>query len=423
MFSGVFLLSNSRTAFRQCSNSACEDEPQLLLVILAELGLRVLHVYRTYFPDPPGGLQEAIRQIALATKPFGVEPIVFTLSNTSRPKKIEIDGIPVVRSHSWAELRSCNIGGWNAIQTFRQLASQTDIIHYHFPWPFADLLNQFAPRNRAKVITYHSDIVRQRWLGAAYQPALRSMLNSMDRIVATSDNYVRTSAVLQDKAWNDRVRVIPLGIKDQACDYPANNKPAKASDKDGTIFGKLELSVDEPYFLFIGALRYYKGLTYLMEAARKVQAKILVVGTGPDLAALASRAQKDGHKNVIFAGLLSVEDKFALLKNCRALVLPSHRRSEAFGMTLVEASMFAKPMISCEIGTGTSYVNVHGKTGLVVPPESVDMLAQAMNTLLVDMSLCNRLGRGARERYESLFTSEAVGRAYHSLYQDILSQK
>lgn len=245
----------------------------------------------------------------------------------------------------------------------------------------------------------------------------------MDRIVATSNNYVRTSAVLQDKAWKDRVQVIPLGIKDQACNYLTNNKLAKPTDEDRKIFDKLDLSVAEPYFLFIGAPRYYKGLTYLIEAARKAQAKILVVGASPRSASLASRTRKDGHKNVTFAGLLSVEDKFALLKNCQALVLPSHLRSEAFGMTLVEASMFAKPMISCEIGTGTSYVNVHGKTGLVVPPESADMLAEAMNTLLADTSLCNRLGRGARERYESLFTSEAVGRAYHSLYQDILNKK
>lgn len=90
-------------------------------------------------------------------------------------------------------------------------------------------------------------------------------------------------------------------------------------------------------------------------------------------------------------------------------------------MTLLEASMCAKPMTSCEIGTGTSYVNVHGKTGLVVPPESPHALAQAMNTLLDNESLRHELGCGVRERYESWFTSEAVAKAYLSLYQDALN--
>jgi rhamnosyl/mannosyltransferase len=390
--------------------------------------MKVLHVYRTYFPDPPGGLQEAIRQISMATQSLGVDPSIFALSPAASPSTLAIDGIDVIRSHSWAELQSCNIGGWAAIQTFRQLAQTTDIIHYHFPWPFADLLNLFAPREKPKVMTYHSDIVRQRWLGAAYRPVLRSMLNSMDRIVATSDNYQRTSTVLQDKAWRDRVCVIPLGIKDQAYQHSAKKTQSTPSGNGQHILKRLglkdEKSADNkaPYFLFIGALRYYKGLIHLIHAARHVKAKVVVVGTGPDLEALAQQTQRDGHNtNVIFAGLVSDADKFALLRDCLALVLPSHRRSEAFGMTLVEASMFAKPMISCDIGTGTSYVNVHGKTGLVVPPESPQALAHAMNSLLDNESLRHDLGLAARERYELRFTSAALGRAYFSLYQGVLN--
>ena len=380
--------------------------------------MKVLHVYRTYFPDPPGGLQEAIRQIAMATQRLGADPTIFTLSPSPHPTKLDIDGIPVVRSRSWAELWSCNLGGWDAIQTFRELAQQTDIIHYHFPWPYADLLNQFAPRQKAKVMTYHSDIVRQRWIGAAYQPGLRSMLNSMDRIVATSENYFKTSAVLADPAWRDRVQVIPLGIKDQALDSPKHE-----TSNHCDIFHKLGLSADEPYFLFIGVLRYYKGLRYLIQSAANVPAKIVVVGAGPDLDLLADKASAAGNTNVVFAGMTNVKNKFALLKRCLALVLPSHRRSEAFGMTLVEASMFAKPMITCEIGTGTSFVNLHNKTGLVVPPESSQALAESMNTLLKNESLRQRMGQAARQRYESLFNSEVVGQAYWSVYQDLLQSK
>lgn len=103
------------------------------------------------------------------------------------------------------------------------------------------------------------------------------------------------------------------------------------------------------------------------------------------------------------------------------MVLPSHLRSEAFGMVLVEAEMFGKPMICCEIGSGTSYVNEHGVTGLVVPPEQPDALAKAMQALLADDALAGRMGQAARARYEAMFSGPALGDAYRSLYRSVAS--
>ena len=89
-------------------------------------------------------------------------------------------------------------------------------------------------------------------------------------------------------------------------------------------------------------------------------------------------------------------------------------------MVLVEASMFARPLISCEIGTGTSYVNEHENTGFVVPPEDTQALARAMNSLLVDDALAHRMGIAARMRYELLFSGVALGNAYAELYREVM---
>ena len=89
-------------------------------------------------------------------------------------------------------------------------------------------------------------------------------------------------------------------------------------------------------------------------------------------------------------------------------------------MVLVEASMFARPLISCEIGTGTSYVNEHENTGFVVQPEDPLSLARAMNSLLVDDALAHRMGAAARMRYEQLFSGVALGNAYAALYRDVM---
>lgn len=371
--------------------------------------MRVLHVYRTYFPDPPGGLQEAIRQICMSTALLGVNNHIFTLSPNPEPPELDRPEAYVTRCRSWAAPASCNLGAAQAFQQFERLSSQVDVVHYHFPWPFVDLMHLFANFKKPVVMTYHSDIVRQRMLKALYGPLMHRTLSRMDAIVATSTSYAETSPVLSDRRHSDRVRIIPLGIVEGSYTQLG----------DDSIIERLGLSAGEPYFLFIGVLRYYKGLHYLIEASAKICAKVVIAGTGPEWNNLKKQANALGIENLIFAGRVSDDEKVSLLRYCRALVLPSHLRSEAFGMVLVEAGMYGKPMVSCEIGSGTSFVNADGETGFVVLPENPDALAAAMNALLADEALAEQFGRAARCRYEELFSGSVLGRAYAQLYQDI----
>lgn len=369
----------------------------------------VLHVYRTYFPDPQGGMQEAIRQLCLAAKAEDVSNTIFTLSPKPHPTVIELPEARVVRSRSWAAPASCDLGGVDALRKFRRLAGQSDVLHFLYPWPFADLMRALTGVKTPAVLTYVSDVVRQRWLGRAYAPLMWRTLRSMRAIVANCPAYARTSPVLSDPAIRDKVRVIPLGIVEES--YPAQG--------DETVFSRLGLAADEPYFLFIGVLRYYKGLHTLITAARQVKARIVIGGSGPEGEKLRTFSDQSATTNVLFAGQVSDEEKVALLKHCRAMVLPSHWRSEAYGMVLVEASLFGRPLVSCEIGTGTSFVNAHTESGLVVPPENPIALAGALNALLHDSSLAESLGRGARARYERLFSGPALGRAYAELFREV----
>jgi glycosyltransferase involved in cell wall biosynthesis len=374
--------------------------------------MKVLHIYRTYFPDPPGGLQEAIRQICLGTKAHGVDNTVFALSPNPDPKTISRDEANVVRARSWFAPASCDIGGLEALSIFRHEVQQADVIHYLFPWPFADLLHQTVGVHKPSVLTYISDIVRQRSLNALYSPLMWRTLMSMRAIVSNAPNYASSSRVLSDPRLQNQLRQIPLGIDEAS--YPKQG--------DDSIFSRLGIENKSPYFLFVGVLRYYKGLQYLIEAASKINAQIVVAGSGPMEQSLVNQTKLIGATNVIFAGQVSECEKIALIKHCKALVLPSHLRSEAYGMVLVEASMFGKPMISCEIGTGTSFVNQHQETGFVVQPESPNQLAQAMNKLLCDDALTERFGRTARQRYESLFSGAALGKAYADLYRHVIEK-
>lgn len=376
--------------------------------------LRVLHIYRTYFPDPPGGLQEAIRQIALSCSERGIESRIFTLSPTPEPELVSLPEAQVVRARSWAAPASCDLGGPRSLLRFRALERWADVLHFHFPWPFGDVLRMLGRRNKPAVMTYHSDIVRQRYLGMLYKPLMRRMLDSMDAVVATSPTYAHTSPVLGTMVKKRRLHAIPLGIGDYASATPTSNDAALLAR-----FGLDDDCAGAPVFLALGVLRYYKGLHTLIEAAGDVPATIVIAGSGPEMERLRALAVKHRADRVVFAGQVSDAEKVALLRRCRALVLPSHLRSEAFGMVLVEAAMFGKPMVCCEIGSGTSFVNEHGVTGFVVPPEAPTEMAAALRQLLADSALATRMGKAARERYLRLFSGTALGKAYDDLYREV----
>lgn len=370
----------------------------------------VLSVYRTYFPDPPGGLQEAIRQICMTTSHLGVQNTIFTLSPKNQPRVIEMPEATVVRERSWLAPASCDIGGASAFSSYLGLIKQADIVHYFHPWPFADVLNTFKKADKPVLLTYISDVVRQRFLGTLYSPLMWHTLRQMDVIVANCPAYVETSPVLSHPSIRDKVRIIPLGIDENS--YPKT--------VDDSVFSRISVTATEPYFLFLGVLRYYKGVHTLISAAKLLNAKVVIAGSGPESEKLKRHAESLGLKNVFFAGQVTDKEKVSLIKNCLALVLPSHLRSEAYGMVLVEASMMNKPMISCEIGTGTSFVNQHEETGLVLKPENIDEMNDAMRTILNNSALAKTFGENARSRYELLFSGLALGKAYASIYEELI---
>ncbi len=371
--------------------------------------IRVLHIYRTYFPESQGGLEESIRQLCLATQPLGVENTIFALAKNPVPSELALPEGQLIRAKSWFEIASCNFGTWQAVRRCRAAAEQCDIIQIHYPWPYADLLLPLIrTRQQPVLVTYVSDIVRQKSLGQLYAPLRRYLLAKATKIVVSSLNYGRSSDVLVN--LQEKLVCIPHCLG------------AIAPSESGLI-DQWEARLGRNFFLFIGVLRYYKGLDFLLDAAGQVDSPIVILGDGPEGKRLQHEAQQRGLTNVQFLGALDDADKHAILTLCRAIVFPSHLRSEAFGMTLLEGAQAAKPLICCEISTGTTWINRDGETGLVVPPEDSGALARAMNTLAHDDVLCARLGEGARSRWLTHFSPAVVGQAYRALYDELLGSK
>lgn len=371
--------------------------------------MRVLHFFKTYMPESMGGIEQVIYQLCESGVAEGIESQVLTLSRTAEPAHLQLDHHQVHRARLDFHVASTGFS-YSVFKRFRELVAEADVVNYHFPWPFMDLVHFASAVDKPTVLTYHSDIVRQKHLLKLYSPLMHRFLGSVDRIVAASPNYLRTSEILARHV--DKTRIIPYGL-DKAT-YP---KPSvEHSTRWAQRFG-------QKFFLFVGVMRYYKGLHILLEAANGTDYPIVIVGAGPMEQALHAQALALGLKHVHFVGPLNDEDKVALLQLCTAIVFPSHLRSEAFGISLLEGAMYGKPLISSEIGTGTSYINIHGETGLVVPPSDPGAFRQAMATLWNDPALAARMGTQAEARYQQLFTAELMGRQTAALYRELIQER
>jgi len=334
---------------------------------------------------------------------------VLTLTRQKDNFEFEFEGHRVQRVPMDVEIAS-NGMSFAAFGELRRRAAEADVVHYHFPWPFADLAHFVARIDKPSLVTYHSDIVRQKMLLRLYQPLKHRFLQSVDTIVATSPNYLASSAVLD--RYRDKTRIITYGLDKSIYPEPQQER-----------LDHWRGEVGDKFFLFVGVLRYYKGLHILLDAVANTDYPVVIVGAGPIEMELKEHAARLGLTHVLFVGALGEDDKVALLTLCYALAFPSHLRSEAFGISLLEGAMYGKPMISSEIGTGTTYINVDGETGLVVPPSDPQALGEAMRKLWDNPELAAAMGRRAEARYWEMFTAEQMASSYTALYHELVARR
>jgi rhamnosyl/mannosyltransferase len=177
-----------------------------------------------------------------------------------------------------------------------------------------------------------------------------------------------------------------------------------------------------PTLLFVGRLRYYKGLDALLRALVLLpDTHLEVVGTGPMASEWQSLAADLGlSQRVRFLGDVPDADLPQTYHRAHCFVLPANARSEAFGRVLLEAMASGLPCITTEVGTGTSWVVEHGVTGLVVDPADERALAGAALSLLRDPERQSEMGLAGRARVEALFTQERMVASIEDVYHQAL---
>jgi len=365
----------------------------------------VTHIFKTYFPDTQGGLEEAIRQIGKYSLKNGYSVNVVSVSKV--PSELVLDGI---KCHSFKHSFGSNSLPISVelASDFKEIIRKTDILHLHFPYPYGELLTIFNKVNKPIVITFHCEILNRSLVRLCYEPFARVLLNKANVIVPTSTNLLNSTKILQ--RFKEKTEVINLWLDESRFDN---------LDRVNDEFQN-KVSEYGEFTLFVGVLRWYKGLDVLLDAAKMITGNVVIVGKGPEKEHLEKRIKDENISNVYMTGFLTDNEVIYLLSKCKFTVLPSISPAEAFGQVLLESCYYSKPMVTTELGTGTSYVNIDKQTGFVVSPNSSSELSKAMDKLFQNKELCNTMGNTAYERYKENFSADIQGDKYIKIYDDLL---
>ncbi|MBI3288928.1 MAG: glycosyltransferase [Elusimicrobia bacterium] len=278
-----------------------------------------------------------------------------------------------------------------------------DVVILAFQNPMAALAYLLARPPGRLVVWWHHDIVKQRLLGLLLRSLLERVLERADVVVATSEAYAKSSAMLS--RFQAKIEIIPLGIDLEPWERPEHVARG----------GEIRRREGSPLLAFVGRHVYYKGLRYLLEAMVGLDARLLAIGRGPLEEELKALSRRLGvAERVRFLDVPNGESVAPYLHAADLLVLPSSHRTEAFGLVLLEAMACGKPVVTTELGTGTSHVCQDGATGRVVPPQDPAALRAAIAGLLADPAAARAMGQAGRKRAQE-FGADAMAAAFLEL--------
>ena len=369
--------------------------------------MRVLHVYKDY-PPVIGGIENHLKLLAENQASRGLQVTVLVTNRDRHTADGEIHGVRVVRAGRLANAGSTPLSP-ALFSWLRRLPS--DVTHLHFPYPPGEVAHLLFGASHKMVVTYHSDVIRQRLGLRIYHPILLRLLNRADRVIVASPNYIQSSPYLS--RIPEKCEVIPYGIEWVPF--------AQAAEEDQEKVMGIRRRYGQPLLLFVGRLRYYKGLNYLLRAMQTVPGRLVIVGTGPEEETYRAVARDLGvGERIFFAGDIANCDLPSYYRASDIFVLPASHRSEAFGLVQLEAMAAATPVICTELGTGTSFVNQHQQTGLVVPPRDTQALAAAIKELIDDPERRRRMGERGQTRVEKEFSKDLMIERTVDLYARLL---
>ncbi len=377
---------------------------------------KIAQVVCTY-PPYRGGMGQVAFEYTKRLRDRGYNVHVFT----TRHNELTQDPEYVHRLPSIVQ-----IGNAGVMPSLYKRLSGFDLIHLHYPF-FGGaepvVVRKALGKDQGLVMTYHMDAVADGFKGMIFRAHRRALLpwliGRVDRVLVSSEDYVKTSDIASLPGVLDRTEIHPFGI-DLTRFHPG---------KEPELFSQLGLRPGVPILLFVGGLddaHYFKGVPILLEALKQLTSEswqVLIVGNGNLRAGFEEtvRLQKM-EERIRFVGDVSEEDLARLYRIADIHVFPSTHRAEAFGLVALEAAASGIPTIASNL-PGVRTVVQDGSTGLLVTPQSVSELANAVKLLIEQKELRERFGVAARVHAEMHFAWDPLITKLEETYRSVLEQQ
>ena len=377
--------------------------------------MRILQLGR--FWKQRGGVQMHAQLLCDGLAELGMDVTNLVASDSLERSDSIVNGWRLVQAACWGTYFS-TAASPDMIRQARKLHSEQpfDILHLHFPDPMSHLVSLALPKPLPRVITWHSDIVKQKKLLSLYRPFQRAEILRARALIAPTSAHFTSSTQIPAQYPMEQRHVIAFGMNyDSLALTPTTDALAK----------KIRARAGEQLLVFaLGRHVTYKGFDVLLNAMPHTQARLLLGGDGPLTEALKRQAQSLGIEDrVDFVGPIPDSDLGAYYHACDVFCLPSVTTNEAFGLVQLEAMACGKPVICTQLHNGVNVVNPDGLTGITVPTRDPHALASAINALELDISRRDRLGRQARAHALGQYSMKAMSQAHARLYEEILGQK
>lgn len=315
----------------------------------------------------------------------------------------------IYTTKSYAKLMGTVISP-SIIFKLRSIMGNYDLIHIHHPDPMVALALFLSGFKKTVVLHWHSDIIKQKKALLLYSILQTWLLKRCAVIIATSPAYINGSFYLTK--FRHKCVSIPIGVEPKRWEIDNIVRSIKAKYHGKKIIYSL------------GRLIYYKGFEYLIDSAMYLNDEyiILIGGGGPLYTTLKKQIESKKLEDKVFLlGRIPEEMMEKYYLACDLFCMSSVERTEAFGIAQIEAMSFGKPVVATNIpGSGVSWVNESGVSGLNVECRDSRGLANAFQQILSDSSLYHKLSIGALMRYKTHFTKEVMVNKISDLYTSLL---
>jgi glycosyltransferase involved in cell wall biosynthesis len=371
--------------------------------------LRILHAYKIYRPDIEGGIPAVISSLAQTSDPAASHSILCARRRGTARNTV-IDGVPVEAVASLGTLFSTPLAP-AYIPAFIRRARPADVVIHHAPLPLNDAAILLGlPDDVALIVHWHADIIGYALLKRLVSPLIRRVLARADRIVVSGQPMIDNSEFL--RSYAAKCTVIPYGMD---LDYW---RTLDACERD--ILEQIKR--DRPrHIVSLGRLVSYKGYDVLIRAMRNVDGQATIIGEGPLLPELQQLAKELGAADrVHFAGRLPRGEIRQLFHAAQVFAFPSVTEAEAFGIVQVEAMAAGLPIVNTSLATTVPLVARHDMEALTVAPGDATALAEALNRILDEQLLAQRLGTAGQARALSEFDQSVFRARMAAVYRDAL---